>query len=377
MSEYITHSRTETVALGKRMAAVLAPGALIAFTGGLGAGKTAFTEGLAEGLGCTDPVSSPTFAIVNYYRGPRPLAHFDLYRISTENDLCAAGFYDYLDQGAVVAAEWSENFADLLALENPIRVNIERLDDTTRKITIEGVTGMNILAVDTAGKTAGVALLQDDRLLYEVYLDGGMTHSETLMPMIDTCLKMCGLTCADIDLYAVNAGPGSFTGLRIGLAAVKGLAFPRETLCAPVSTLEALAAAHTGEGTVLCALDARRAQVYSAAFDLATHTRLLDDDARAVTDLADFVENCKKPLFFVGDGAGLCYNKYSDVPGVLQTPPALRGGRAAAVALVAKQMAAAGQAVLPEALLPDYHRLSQAERERAERLAAEAAANKQ
>ena len=173
---------------------------------------------------------------------------------------------------------------------------------------------MNILAVDTAGKTAGVALLQDDRLLYEVYLDGGMTHSETLMPMIDTCLKMCGLTCADIDLYAVNAGPGSFTGLRIGLAAVKGLAFPRETLCAPVSTLEALAAAHTGEGTVLCALDARRAQVYSAAFDLATHARLLDDDARAVTDLADFVENCKKPLFFVGDGAGLCYNKYSNVP---------------------------------------------------------------
>ena len=101
---------------------------------------------------------------------------------------------------------------------------------------------MNILAVDTAGKTLGVALLQDDRLLYEVYLDAGMTHSETLMPMIDTCLKTCGMTCADIDLYGVNAGPGSFTGLRIGLAAVKGLAFPRETLCAPVSTLEALAA---------------------------------------------------------------------------------------------------------------------------------------
>ncbi len=85
---------------------------------------------------------------------------------------------------------------------------------------------MNILAVDTAGKTAGVALLQDDRLLYECYLDAGMTHSETLMPMIDTCLKTCGMTCADIDLYGVNAGPGSFTGLRIGLAAVKGLAFP-------------------------------------------------------------------------------------------------------------------------------------------------------
>ena len=140
MQEFVTHSREETVAVGRELAKTLPAGTLIAFTGGLGAGKTAFCQGLAEGLGCTDPVSSPTFAIVNYYRGPRPLAHFDLYRISTENDLCAAGFYDYLDQGAVVAAEWSENFADLLALENPIRVNIERLDDTTRKITIEGVT---------------------------------------------------------------------------------------------------------------------------------------------------------------------------------------------------------------------------------------------
>jgi len=230
---------------------------------------------------------------------------------------------------------------------------------------------VNILAVDTAGKTAGVALLQDGRLRYECYLDAGMTHSETLLPMIDSCLKLCGLTCAEIDLYGVNAGPGSFTGLRIGLAAVKGLAFPRGTLCAPVSTLEALAAAHTGEGTVLCALDARRAQVYSAAFDLKTHARLLDDDARAVDDLADFVEKCKKPLFFVGDGAMLCYNRYGGVSGVLTVPPALRGGRAAAVAVVAGQMAQRGQAVLPEALLPDYHRLSQAERERAERLAAE------
>ncbi len=180
------------------------------------------------------------------------------------------------------------------------------------------------------------------------------------------------MTCADIDVYGVNAGPGSFTGLRIGLAAVKGLAFPRETLCAPVSTLEALAAAHTGEGTVLCALDARRAQVYSAAFDLATHERLLDDDARAVADLAQFVENCKKPLFFVGDGAALCYNKYGEMSrACCALPPC-----GAAVPLpwpCGKADGPAGEAVLPEALLPDYHRLSQAERERAERLAAEAA----
>ena len=233
---------------------------------------------------------------------------------------------------------------------------------------------MNILAVDTAGKTVGVALLQDDRLLYECYLDAGMTHSETLMPLIDNCLKLCGMGCKDIDLYGVNAGPGSFTGLRIGLAAVKGLAFPRETLCAPVSTLEALAAAHTGEGTVLCALDARRAQVYSAAFDLATHARLTPDAAEPVTALEAFVKECKKPLIFVGDGAALCYNTYKDQPGILPCPQPLRVLRGAGVALAGKAMWDAGTCVSPAELLPDYHRLSQAERERAEREAAQQSA---
>ena len=121
MQEFVTHSREETVAVGRELAKTLPAGALIAFTGGLGAGKTAFCQGLAEGLGCTDPVSSPTFAIVNYYR---------------EGDLAAAGFYDYLDMGAVVACEWSENCAELLDLENPLRIHIERVDETTRKITI-------------------------------------------------------------------------------------------------------------------------------------------------------------------------------------------------------------------------------------------------
>ena len=133
---------------------------------------------------------------------------------------------------------------------------------------------MNILAVDTAGKTVGVALLQDDRLLYEVYLDAGMTHSETLMPLIDNCLKLCGMGCKDIDLYGVNAGPGSFTGLRIGLAAVKGLAFPRETLCAPVSTLEALAAeapASAVTEAVRRTLDTLRENILSGAVTVVQH----------------------------------------------------------------------------------------------------------
>ena len=233
---------------------------------------------------------------------------------------------------------------------------------------------MNILAVDTAGKTAGVALLQDDRLLYEVYLDAGMTHSETLMPMIDTCLKTCGMTCADIDLYGVNAGPGSFTGLRIGLAVVKGLALPRQIPCAGVSTMAALAYGLAGEGTVIGAQDARRGQVYWGAFDLAAHDRLTPDTAAPVTTLENFVQTCKKPLFFVGDGATLCYNTYKNVPGVVCVPQPMQVLRGAGVALAARAMWERGECVPPAALLPDYHRLSQAERERAERLAAEAAA---
>ena len=135
---YETSSPVETEAGGERLARAIPGGALILFRGGLGAGKTTFCRGLARGLGCTDAVSSPTFAIVNVYRGPRTFAHFDLYRAHSEEDLLAAGFYDYLDAGAVVAAEWSENAEALLKKETAIRVAIEPLGETARRITIEG-----------------------------------------------------------------------------------------------------------------------------------------------------------------------------------------------------------------------------------------------
>ena len=201
---------------------------------------------------------------------------------------------------------------------------------------------MNILAIDTAGKTAAVAVMRDDTLLYEMASNTGLTHSETLLPMVDTALKACGLTPAQLDLYAVTNGPGSFTGLRIGLAAVKGLAFAANTPC--------------------------------AGFDLATHARLTPDAAEPVTALETFVKECKKPLIFVGDGAALCYNTYKDQPGILPCPQPLRVLRGAGVALAGKAMWDAGTCVSPAELLPDYHRLSQAERERAEREAAQQSA---
>ena len=138
MASYVTRSKEETMELASRLARVLAPGTLVLFSGGLGAGKTAFCEGLARGLGCIDEVSSPTFSIVNVYRGKQPMAHFDLYRIHTKEDLMTAGFYDYLDEGMIVAAEWSENFADLFEDEQAVRVTMEQTGENERKITVEG-----------------------------------------------------------------------------------------------------------------------------------------------------------------------------------------------------------------------------------------------
>ncbi|MDD7264954.1 MAG: tRNA (adenosine(37)-N6)-threonylcarbamoyltransferase complex dimerization subunit type 1 TsaB [Subdoligranulum sp.] len=228
---------------------------------------------------------------------------------------------------------------------------------------------MTILGIDTAGRTMSVALLENDTLLCEQTLATGLTHSETLLPTVDAVLKAAGKTCADIDLFGVCAGPGSFTGLRIGLCAVKGLAFPANTPCAAVSTLEALAWSHAGTGTVVAAQDARRGEVYWAAFDLATHQRITPDAASPVEEIRTVAETCPKPLLFVGDGAYLCESAFSAVPGVLPCPAALRVARAAGVCLAAKAMAERGETCPPAALLPSYHRLSQAERQRAERLA--------
>ena len=230
---------------------------------------------------------------------------------------------------------------------------------------------MNILALDTAGKTAAVAVMQQDILRYETASNTGLTHSETLLPMVDTALRACGLTAAQIDLYAVTIGPGSFTGLRIGLSAVKGLAFAANTPCAGVSTLAALAWGMAGQGTVVGALDARRGQVYWAGFDLESHDRLMPDAAEPVEAMENFIKACKKPLIFVGDGAALCYNRYGCVPGVLPCPQPLRVLRGAGVALAGKALWESGGCVPPAGLLPDYHRLSQAERDRAAREAAQ------
>ena len=136
--EILTHSPAETEAVGAALAKVLTPGSVIAYRGDLGAGKTAFTRGLARGLGYADPVTSPTYTIVNEYLGGRlPLFHFDMYRLRSADDLWDIGWDDYLERGGVCAVEWSENVTE--ALEDPITVNIEKTGEDSRRITVEGV----------------------------------------------------------------------------------------------------------------------------------------------------------------------------------------------------------------------------------------------
>ena len=134
---YITHSPTETEAVGAALAKVLRPGTVLAYRGDLGAGKTAFTRGLAKGLGCGEIVTSPTYTIVNeYLSGRLPLFHFDMYRLASSDDLWDIGWEDYLERGGVCAVEWSENVED--ALEGAVYVTIEKLGEDSRRITIEG-----------------------------------------------------------------------------------------------------------------------------------------------------------------------------------------------------------------------------------------------
>ena len=134
---FITHSPAQTQALAERLAKLLRPGDVLAYTGPMGAGKTTFTVGLARGLGSTDWVSSPTFALVQEYRGPRPLCHFDFYRITGEEDLYATGFFDYLDGRRILAVEWSERVPEALP-EKAIRIGFEPLGGDVRRITITG-----------------------------------------------------------------------------------------------------------------------------------------------------------------------------------------------------------------------------------------------
>lgn len=235
-----------------------------------------------------------------------------------------------------------------------------------------------ILAVDTSATPISCALLQDERVLASYYSHSGQTHSQTLMPMIEHMLRLSDLTVAQLDAVAVNAGPGSFTGVRIGVSTIKGLAFADEIPCIAVSTLEAMAEplrALPLEGLVCCVMDARCRQVYTASFDLSADgdlTRQTPDEAIAVEELKNRLKNVKKSVILVGDGAKMCYTMLKEeIPTLFLAPTALRFQSAVGTALVADRKLRSGETVSAAALMPTYLRLPQAERELRARQAAD------
>ena len=231
---------------------------------------------------------------------------------------------------------------------------------------------MKILALETSAVTPSAAVTEDDRLLAQSFQNSGLTHSATLMPMVSDLLKNTGLALQDMDVIAVAAGPGSFTGVRIGVAAAKGLAWPEDKPCAPCSTLESMAwqCAHVG-GEICAAMDARRNQVYCARFraEGGALIRLTEDRAMGLDELAAEVRAAAAPQALVGDGAHLVRAALEGqgLPCALM-PPHLLYQTAWGVARCALELARGGGLISAAAMAPSYHRLSQAERERLERM---------
>lgn len=228
---------------------------------------------------------------------------------------------------------------------------------------------MKILGLESSAKAASVALTEDGRLLSQYWQASGLTHSRTLLAMAEDLLKNLELTVSDIDVIAVAIGPGSFTGVRIGTAAVKGLSWAADKPACGVSTLEAMAY-HLAdrEDVVICpVMDARRGQVYNAKFvqESGNLTRLCPDRAISTDELIEEAKNDDKIYFLVGDGADLCYGKFVEAGVTVKIAPEhLRLQSAWGVCKAAEH----GEMIEPDKLVPNYLRLSQAERERLEKL---------
>ncbi len=231
---------------------------------------------------------------------------------------------------------------------------------------------MNILAFDGTAKAASVAVLKDEKALAVYTIDNGLTQSELLLPMAEDVLKSLGMSFNDIELFATSVGPGSFTGVRIGVSLVKGLAFGTSVPCAAVSTLEAIMENIRGLcGILVPVMDARRNQVYTAIFSSDENgvKRMSDDMALPITELAEMLKKYEdRPIYLAGDGYEVAKKQLTSL-GVKceDTPYLLRNENAYSVGLAALRMHKAGIVTNDLDIAPTYLRMPQAERERLEK----------
>lgn len=227
---------------------------------------------------------------------------------------------------------------------------------------------MKLLAIDSSAKSVSVAIIEDKKLLGEFFINVGLTHSQTLMPMVESILKSTNINIKDIDVLAVNAGPGSFTGIRIGVSSIKGMAMPGNVPCIPISTLYSMAYNLLGANVIVCAvMDARCGQVYNAIFDVSGEkiTRLSEDRTISIEKLYEELEKFEKKVIFVGDGSVLCYNKKEEYKSNVEiASESIRYQKASSVAFAAFDEYLKGKPTVDSTdLLPTYLRIPQAERE--------------
>ncbi len=227
---------------------------------------------------------------------------------------------------------------------------------------------MKILGVDSTATSASAAILSDGKILSLNYSNTGLTHSQTLLPMIENALESAGVTVNDIDLFAVSYGPGSFTGVRIGVAAVKGMAQPLNKKCMCISTLEVIAKSLENTGCyAVSVMDARCNQVYTAQFDcLGGFNRVTEDSAVTIDELGEQLKSIDREIVLIGDGTEVAYKKLKDIiPGIKTASPTVRYQSAGDVALIAMEKFNTDEvtAITAHEVVPNYLRLSQAERE--------------
>lgn len=219
---------------------------------------------------------------------------------------------------------------------------------------------MVILGIDCSSRQSSVCILDGDEPIFTSAQATSVTHSQNLLLMVNSALEICALTPSDVDLFAVTIGPGSFTGLRIGLALIKGMCAALDKPCVGVSSLKALAAATDFDGMVVPCFDARRNQLYC---NITQDSKIIKDDCCClVDDIKDFVVNSKKDVFFVGDGSNLCYNIYGNLQNVKQ-----HSIKMPCIAYGACLLAKTATPSTHFELSPSYLRLSQAEQELKER----------
>ncbi|MBQ7522745.1 MAG: tRNA (adenosine(37)-N6)-threonylcarbamoyltransferase complex dimerization subunit type 1 TsaB [Clostridia bacterium] len=229
---------------------------------------------------------------------------------------------------------------------------------------------MNILAMDSSSKAVSVAYLRDGKILGQFYLNAGLSHSTTLMPMTENLLKTASLSLKNVDCFAVSIGPGSFTGLRIGISAIKGLSFAENKPCVGVSSLEAIAYNFYGSDTLVCSvIDARCQRFFCSFFRChkdGSVDRLTNDQTLSTDEIITFIRQnySAETITLSGDGSELAYSLLNHhLPNLEVAPKHLRYPQSNSVALIGEKLAKSGKTVTAQQLLPLYFALPQAQRE--------------